>query len=82
MPSVAFFKLAANVVAGLGVTKVVGDIVRNNTTVVTNGQKWMVTAGTLVLESMIVDHAVDHVNTTIDRVVAWNENRKEETPTS
>lgn len=80
MPSVAFFKLAVNVVAGLGVTKVVGDIIANNTTVVTTGQKWMVTAGTLVLESMVVDQAVNHVNTTIDKLVSWNEDRNKENP--
>lgn len=64
-------KLALNIVASLGVSKVVGDIVKNNTTVITTSQKFLVNAGGLVLGSMIVEQACNHVNTTFDQVVEW-----------
>lgn len=69
-------KLAINLVSSLGVSKVVGDIVRNNTTVITPAQKFLVNAGGLVLGSMIVEHALDHVNDTIDQVVEWHRQEK------
>lgn len=70
MPSLAVARLAINIVSSLGVTKIVGDIVKNNTTVLTTSQKYLVNAGGLVLGSMIVEHAIDHVNTTIDRIIS------------
>lgn len=73
MISLTSAKLAANIVSALGVSKVVGDIVKNNTTVLTGSQKFLVNAGGLVLGSMIVEHACDHVNRTIDDLVKWQQ---------
>lgn len=69
-------KLALNIVASLGVSKVVGDIVKNNTTVLTTSQRFLVNTGGLVLGSMIVEQACDHVNKTFDQVVEWQRNKK------
>ena len=77
MLSLTSTKLAINIVSSLGVSKVVGDIVRNNTTVMTGSQKFLVNAGGLVLGSMIMEHAMNHVNTTIDNVVEWHRRETE-----
>ncbi len=82
MSSLSLTKLAINIVASLGVSKVVGDIVKNNTTVITTSQKLLVNAGGLVLGSMIVEQACDHVNTTIDQVVEWRKREKKEESTT
>jgi hypothetical protein len=83
MLSLASTKLAVNIVSALGVSKVVGDIVKNNTTVLTGSQKFLVNAGGLVLGSMIVEQASNHVNRTIDDIVEWHRKEKEDsTPTT
>jgi hypothetical protein len=76
MLSLTSAKLAANVVSALGVSKVVGDIVKNNTTVLTGSQRFLVNAGGLVLGSMIVEQASNHVNRTIDELVDWHRQEK------
>ena len=71
-------KLAIHLVASLGVTKVVNDIIKNNTTVVTTVDAVKVATGSLVLGSMIVEHASDHVNRQWINVSDWYERRKAE----
>lgn len=63
-------KLAVNIVSALGVSKIVGEIVKNNVTVITTGQKIIVNTGSFVLGSMLVEHACNHVNKTFDELVA------------
>lgn len=75
-------KLAINLVSGLGVSKIVSDVIKNNTVVLTTSQKFLVNAGGLVLGSMIVDKAVDHVNETIDKIVDWNQRERQNSDTS
>jgi len=82
MFSLATTKLAINVISSLGVTKVVGDIIKNNTTVMTGSQKLLVNAGTLVLSSMLVEQATNHVNNTIDELVYWHKRETEQTEES
>lgn len=50
-------KLAAQIVAGLGVTRIVGGIVQNNVVIVTTTQKVLVNAGTFVIGSMLVQQS-------------------------
>ena len=69
-------KLATQVVAGLGISKIVGDIVRNNVTVVTTVEKVMVHAGSGVLGSMLVQQSTNHIEQVVTDLVAWNEDRK------
>lgn len=78
MFSLASTKLAVNIVSALGVSKVIGDIVKNNTTVLTGSQKLLVNAGGLVLGSMVVEQACNHVNRTIDDLVEWHKQEKED----
>jgi hypothetical protein len=75
MLSLTSTKLAVNVISSIGVSKVIGDIVKNNTTVLTGSQKFFVNAGGLVIGSMVVEQALNHVNRTIDNIVEWH--RKE-----
>lgn len=71
-------KLAINIVSSLGVSKIVGDIVKNNVTVLTGSQKFLVNAGSLVLGSMVVEQACNHVNRQIDELVYWHQKETEE----
>lgn len=68
--NLAVVKLGINLLSSFGVSKVLNDIVSNNTTVVTTADAILVKTGTLVLGTMIVGHASNHVNNTIDGVVA------------
>ena len=78
MSAFALAKGVVQVVAALGVTRVVTEVIKNNTTVVTAVDKILVNTGGFVLGSIIVDHASDRVNQHIDKVVDWHEKRKAE----
>jgi hypothetical protein len=69
-------RLAVHVVASLGVSKVVNDIIANNMNVLTTTDAVRVAAGSVVIGSMVAEHASKHVNERFDAVVAWNEQRK------
>jgi|RhiMetStandDraft_4_1073278.scaffolds.fasta_scaffold317376_1 predicted MFS family arabinose efflux permease len=62
-------KFAAQTVAGMGASKIVTDIVKNNVTIATTAQKVTVTAGTFVLGSMIFEQSVNHIERLIAEVV-------------
>lgn len=70
-------KMAVNVTAGAGVSKVVNDVIRNNTTVETLPDAVKVTIGSVVIGSMIADAGSKHVNAKLDAVVNWWEERKQ-----
>src|SRR3954447_4398745 len=76
MISLPVARLVLNAAASIGVSRVVNDIIRNNTNVVTTADSVKVWTGAIVIGSMVADRAMDHVNETIDGVVAWNEKRK------
>ena len=80
MFSLASTKLAVNIVSALGVSKVIGDIVKNNTTVLTGSQKFLVNAGGLVIGSMVVEQACNHVNRTIDDLLEWHKGEEPKGP--
>lgn len=80
MTTFTIVKAGVHLVSALGVTKVLGDIVRNNTTVVTTADKVLVNAGSLVLGSMIVEKASNHVSEQIESVINWHANRGEDIP--
>lgn len=75
----AFAKMAINFTAGAGVSKVINDIIRNNTTVETAGDAAKVWVGSIVIGSMAADAGSKHVNTKVDAVVNWFEQRKADT---
>lgn len=69
-------KLAAQFVAGLGVSKIVAGIVKNNVTIVTTAEKVMVNAGSAVLGSMLVEQSSNHIEKVTNQVVTWYDSRK------
>lgn len=79
---IALVKLAINVFAGAGVSKVVNDIITNNTVVETPADAVKVFAGSAVIGSMVAERASDHVNNKVDKVVDWFEQRKAEKATA
>jgi hypothetical protein len=74
-------KLAAQIVAGLGVSKIVTDIIKNNVVVTTTLQKVTVGTGSFVLGSMLVDQSAKHIEETAETVASWFEKRNNETTT-
>ncbi|MFL5659852.1 MAG: hypothetical protein ACJ8BW_00705 [Ktedonobacteraceae bacterium] len=61
MSNVALLKGAVHIVGALGVQKVVGDIIKNNTVVVSTADKLLVSTGSLVLGSMIGEQTSKHI---------------------
>lgn len=69
-------KLGVQIIGGLGVSKIVGDIVRNNVPVMTTFQKVTVTTGTFIIGSLVVEQSSRYVERTIDDIVVWVEKRR------
>jgi hypothetical protein len=76
--SVPMVRLAAQVFASVGVSKVVNDLIRNNTSVITTADAVRVWAGSVVIGSMIADSAAKHVDDRLNEVLEWRR-KKEET---
>jgi hypothetical protein len=64
-------KRVASTIVGLGTTKIVNDIVRNNTDTETTADKVKVTAGALVIGSMAADATSSYTDRKIDEIAAW-----------
>jgi hypothetical protein len=71
-------KLAINVIAGLGVSKVINDIIQNNTNVVTTADAVKVATGSVVLGAMVVEQASNFTDRQWNNFSEWNEKRKAE----
>lgn len=69
--SAPFVRLIAQVVGSVGVSKVVNDIIVNNTNIVTTTDAVRVWAGSVVIGSMVADHASKHINDRINEVIEW-----------
>ena len=78
MSALTLVKAGVHIVSALGVGKVLSDVVRNNTNVVTTADKVLVNAGSLVLGSMIVEKAATHVTETLDNFTRIGTQVKEE----
>lgn len=59
-------KIATHIVTSFGVTKVLNDVIKNNTTVVTTTDKVLVKVGSFVLSSMVLDSASKRVTKMLD----------------
>ena len=62
-------KLGTQIAAGMGVSKIVSDIVRNNVPVVTTAQAVSVKVGTFVLGSMLVEQSSNHIEAQVNNLV-------------
>lgn len=75
--SAALLVKGAKLVAALGVTKVVTDVIKTNTIAETMLQKVMVNVGGFVLGSMIMDKASSHVSEAIKAITEKIEEEKQ-----
>ena len=73
-------KLGAQLVAGMGVSRILGDIIKNNVIVTTPVQALTVKAGSLVLGSMLVEQSSNHIETMTTQVLEAIESRKSTPP--
>lgn len=70
-------KKAATIVVGMGATKIVGDIIKNNADPRHVGDTITIAAGSFVLGSMVADATRIYTNAKIDQAATWyNENFK------
>lgn len=78
----ALTKKIIHVTVGAGVSKVVNDIIENNTTVETPLDVVKVWIGSIMIGSMVADHGRKHLDTKLDKMVStWEEHKaKAETP--
>jgi len=71
-------KVATQLVAGLGVSKIVTDIIKNNVAIVTPLQRVTVATGTFVLGSIAVEQSSNHIERVTADLFAWAKNHKVE----
>lgn len=64
-------KRIVSIVVGLGTTKIVNDIVENNTDAETTTDKVKVKAGSLVIGAMAADATSAYTDRKIDEITAW-----------
>lgn len=69
-------KSAANIIVGSSVSKVINDVIKNNTDVETTADQAKVAIGSVVLGCMVADHAKTYVHKPIEAVADWFESRK------
>lgn len=63
-------KAATQIAAGLGVSKIVTDIVQNNVVIATPMQNITVKIGTFVLGSMLWEQSTEHIERQTNNLVA------------
>lgn len=68
--SLPMIKLVVQVVSGFGVSKVVNDIITNNTNVVTVVDKIAVWTGSVVIGSMTAHAVTKHVDEIVDTIAS------------
>lgn len=71
-------KVTINLVSGLGVVKIVDNVIKNNVAIVTTWDAIRVNAGVLALGTVVLDHTAQHINNRMDELNAWQAKRKEE----
>lgn len=64
-------KKAVSLIVGLGTTKIVNDIIENNTNTERATDKVAVKAGSIVIGSMAADATSSYTDTKIDEIVTW-----------
>ena len=77
-------KLAVQTVSGFGVSKILGDIVKNNVSIMTPAQAVSVKVGSFVLGSILWEQSSNHIERITDDLVKTIQKRNEtpETPDS
>lgn len=75
-------KAGTQIAAGMGVSKIVTDIVRNNVTSVTRFQAITVNVGSFVLGSMLWEQSSNHIERQLNNLVSQIQKAKSDTPPS
>lgn len=74
MNGLGAFRIAAQICATIGVSKVIGDVIKNNVNIVTGVDAARVKVGTAVLGTLITGQATRYVESVIDgAVLKFNE---------
>lgn len=71
-------KVATQVAASIGVSKILVDIVKNNVTAISTVQTVTVKVGTFVLGSMLVEQTSKHIEKAAQDVTAWFKSKDED----
>lgn len=64
-------KKIVNIIVATGTSKIVGSIIKNNTTADSVTDKVAMTAGAAVLGMMAADASSNYTDAKIDEIVAW-----------
>lgn len=72
-------RLGVQLIASVGVSKVVNDLIVNNTNIQTTADAVKVWTGSVVLGSMVAEQVSKHVDRRIDETQAWFASRKAKT---
>jgi hypothetical protein len=78
MSNMPLTRLVVQLVASVGVSKVVNDVIKNNVTVTSTFQQVNVWTGSIVIGSLIGDVASKHVDDRTTQVINWYQARKDE----
>jgi hypothetical protein len=80
MSQLPILKLATHIVASVGVSKVVNDMISNNVnSPQTTADAVKLWTGSIVIGSMVAEQASKHVSTRFDELAAWYASRKADT---
>ena len=71
-------RLAVQVISTIGVSKVVNDIIVNNTNVQTTADAIKVWTGSLVIGAVVIETTTNFVDAKMTQFATWNEKRKAE----
>ena len=66
MPNAVLLKGAVHLVSSLGVQRVLGQVIKNNTVVVSTADKILLSTGSFVLGSMLVEQTHNHIKRVFD----------------
>lgn len=66
-----YVRLGVHAISTIGVSKVINDIITNNTTVITAWDSFRVATGSFVIGSVIAEHTAIHVEQKLNAAHAW-----------
>lgn len=85
MTKIEFAKKVATLIVGMGTTKIVSDVIKNNVEPSNVAEKVTIFAGSMVIGSMASDATKSYTDAKIDAAITWwrqNVSKTEEVPTS
>lgn len=77
MYKMLFSRTTLEILVSASITKVIGDVVRNNVVAVNPLQKLLRLVGSVVITSIVADYAIDYVNIRVTAMKYWWEKQRE-----